>query len=1164
MKWTKGQQEAIELRNKNMLVAAAAGSGKTAVLVERIKQLIICDKISINEMLVVTFTNAAASEMKEKIIHAITKEIGKNTEDLIFLRKQLNVIYKANISTFHAFALEVIRRYFYMIHVEPNFKICDEAENIILKTEAMEELFDHFFESGDQGFIDFLNKYSASKNESKVKTIISSAYNLIQSIPDSFGWLNQNIEALQSSKEEFLDSHVAKEIKNTIKKNLRIAVKSFERAEELILEEGLPILAGKAKADVEQLIQISEGIEGKSLETILDEISSVQFQRFNISKEEKEGYEGIKEKIEKIRSKGKSFIGSIKENYAVRGLDEYINDLQMTYEDNKYLQLLILEYHKLFKLKKEEKNLIDFNDIEHFALDILKNEEVADEYRSKFKHIFVDEYQDSNLLQDTLISRIKRDNNLFMVGDVKQSIYKFRLAEPEIFMEKYEKYKKQSNGRDAKIDLNQNFRSKGTIINAVNDIFSNIMDQYDSDAALYKGLEYAGKLDYPVELHVIDEQTRGNVEVDDSVLELKMAELEAHNAVKLIKREIGREIFDVKQNKIRRITMRDIVVLLRATKNYADKFYQVFTEENIPAHVDDSEGYFDTIEVEIVLNLLRIIDNKRQDIPLISLLHSSIMDFSIAELAEIRGGNKKGTFFDTFLSYGQNGENEILSNKADAAMKKIQEWQELSKFVPLDDLIWKLIRETGYYNYVAALPSGIQRQANLRLLIDKAIKFQSGSLKGLYGFITYIDAIKARSVRTGQVSLVGENDDVVRIMTIHKSKGLEFPVVLVAGLGKQFNQSRDTSYLDIHKDLGITLSYIDKERKYFRKTLLQNVIKEKNKSLDMDEEIRILYVAFTRAMDKLILLGTVKDLSGALEKYELTEKGDTSTARCYLDMIMPAARGSDVKISFHNRDEIVPLNSEKNVNKNLVSELLKGNENLKKDDLLTSQINRMLSYQYGFMRATNQKSKLSVTEINRGLKKTDTYRENLRLPVFETGRRDFNSAEKGTIMHDFMMHLDFKEAYKALLVSKEEITSFLNKRLDSLVDAKCFTEEERKVIHTEKIIAFFQSKIGTRASQAGEIYKEAPFSIIKELEGEQVIVQGIIDCYFREKDNYILIDYKTTYISDIGDMEELEQIKILYREQIRIYQEAIEISRGIKVKESYLYLFGADIEMSVS
>lgn len=1164
MKWTKGQQEAINLRNKNMLVAAAAGSGKTAVLVERIKQLIICDKTSISEMLVVTFTNAAASEMKEKIIRAITKEIGNNSEDPIFLRKQLNIIYKANISTFHSFALEVIRRYFYMIHIEPNFKICDQAEIIILKAEAMEELFNHFFESGDQGFIDFLNKYSGSKNESKVKTIIDSAYNMIQSIPDSLAWLNQNIEALQRSKEEFLESQIAEEIKRNIKKNILMSLKIFEMAEELILNAGLPILACKAKADVEQLIYITEEIDDMSLEKLVDQISSIQFQRFNVSKEEKEGYEEIKEKVEKIRGKGKSFIGSLKENYAVRSLDEYIDDLQTTYEDCRYLQLLIIEYHKLFKMKKEEKNLIDFNDIEHFALDILKNEEVAEEYRSKFKHIFVDEYQDSNLLQDTLISMIKRENNLFMVGDVKQSIYKFRLAEPEIFMEKYERYKHQGNDKDKKIDLNQNFRSKGMIIQAVNDIFSYIMDKYDTDASLYKGLEYKGEHDYKVELHVIDEHAKDDMEIDDSILELKMADLEAHNAVKIIKGEIGREIFDVKQNKIRKITMRDIVVLLRATKNYADKFYQVFTEENIPAHVDDSEGYFDTIEIEIVLNLLRIIDNKRQDIPLISLLHSSIMDFSIKELAEIRGENKKGTFYDATLSYVQSGENNALSNKVKISMEKIREWQELSKFMPLDDLIWKLLRETGYYNYVAALPNGIQRQANLRLLIDKAIKFQTGSLKGLYGFISYIDAMKARSVRTGQVSLVGENDDVVRIMTIHKSKGLEFPVVLVAGLGKQFNQSKDTSYLDIHKDLGITLSYVDKERKYFRKTILQNVIKEKNKSNNMDEEIRILYVAFTRAMDKLIMLGTVKNLGDALEKYELIEKGDTLTTRCYLDMIMPAAKASDVKIYFHSRDEIVPLNSEKNIYKNPVFELLNGERNVEKDDLLASEIDKRLNYQYEFQRAINQKSKLSVSEINRQQKNIELYAENLRLPLFETGIRDFNSAEKGTIVHDFMMHLNFKEAYGALLVSKGEFTKFLDKILDDLVEEKIFTEQEKKVIQHEKIIKFFQSKIGSRASLAEEIYKETPFSIIKEIEGEEVIVQGIIDCYFRENDNYILIDYKTNYISDIGDAAELERIKTLYQKQLRIYREAIEVSKGIKVKECYLYLFGADIEISVS
>lgn len=1164
MKWTNCQQEAITFRDKNMLVAAAAGSGKTAVLVERIKQLVICDKVSINEMLVVTFTNAAASEMKEKIVAALTKEIENNPDESAFLRKQLNGIYKANISTFHSFALEIIRRYFYIINIEPNFKICDEAENVILKTESMEELFDNLFQSGDQGFINFLNKYAASKNENNVKVLINSLYTMIKSIPDSFGWLEDNMASLSMSKEEFLKGKVAGEIEKTIRKNIEFSIKSFKRAEGLLLEEGLTSLAVKADMDITQLEEVLEGFETKGLEQILYQVSSLQFQRFTVTKEEKEGYETIKERVEQVRDKGKGFIKKIKETYTVRGLDDYIGDLQATWEDTKYLAFLTGEFHLIFKGKKQEKNLVDFNDIEHFALEILKSDPVAEEYRSKFKHIFVDEYQDSNLLQDYLISKIKRDNNLFMVGDVKQSIYKFRLAEPEIFMEKYEKYRKIGDGKDMKIDLNQNFRSKSSIINGVNDVFSRIMNQYDKEAALYKGVEYAGDLDYPVEIHIIDQQAGEQTEIDEEILALKMAELEAHHVVRLIKKEIGREIFDVKQNLVRKITNRDVVVLLRATKNYADKFYRIFTEEDIPAHVDDSEGYFDTIEIEVVLNLLRVIDNKRQDIPLISLLHSIMLGFSIEELAKIRGENKRGSFYEAFSGYGKTGEDRQLAEKTENARCKIEEWQEMSKFMPLEDLIWKLLRDTGYYNYAAALPAGVQRQANLRLLIDKAIKFQSGSLKGLYGFISYIDAIKARSVRTGQVSLVGENDDVVRIMTIHKSKGLEFPVVIVAGLGKQFNQSKDTSILDMHKDMGLSLSYLDNARKYYRKTILQNAIKEKNKALDLEEEIRILYVAFTRAMDKLILIGTIKDLGAAKEKYDLTEMGDTSTARCFLDMIMPAIKESEMEIIYHTRDEIMPINNERNSNRRVMMALLQGESTLEIDEMLSNEIDKRLAFTYGFMNGVNQKSKLSVTEINKGTKDAAKYRERLRAPVFETGKREFSGSEKGTIIHDFMMQLDFKKAYGALQNSKESFVGFFDKTIKELVEAKFFTEDETKVINPERIIRFFQSGIGIRAAKAEELHKEAAFSMIMEIGGEDVIVQGIIDCYFKENGEYVLIDYKTNTISDAGDPELLAELKEMYQEQIRLYEKAINVSRGIRVKESYLYLFGADIEMSVS
>jgi len=916
--------------------------------------------------------------------------------------------------------------------------------------------------------------------------------------------------------------------------------------------------------DVDLLSSVVEDFDGKGLEEILDEVSRIQFQRFTLVKEEKENFELIKDKVDKIREKGKAFVKKIKDLYTIRSLDDYVNELQMTWQDSKTMEFLILEYHKLFMAKKQEKNLLDFNDIEHFALEILKNKEVAEEYRNKFKHIFVDEYQDSNLLQDTLIASIKRENNLFMVGDVKQSIYKFRLAEPEIFMDKYEKYKGCTNSRDAKIDLNQNFRSKRDIIHGVNHIFSGIMEKYDEDAALYQGVSYNGALDYPVELHIVDEMIPEGMEITDEILELKMAELEAHNAASIIREQIGQEIFDVKQNRVRPITNRDIVVLLRATKNYADKFHRIFTQENIPAHVDDSEGYFDTIEIEIVLNLLRVIDNKRQDVPFISLLHSPIFDFSIEDLAKIRGENKRGTFFDAFLAYRGQGKDQGLARKAGATILKIEEWQELSRFMPLDDLIWKLLKETGYYNYAGALPGGGQRQANLRLLVDKSIAFQRGSLKGLYGFVGYIDAIKARSIRTGQISLVGENDDVVRIMTIHKSKGLEFPVVLVAGLGKQFNQTKDTAYLDIHKDLGISISCMENTGRSFKKTILQNAIKEKNRGLDVEEEIRILYVAFTRAMDKLILLGTVKNLPAAIEKYDLIEKGDTKGAKCFLDMIAPAASGSDIRIQYHNREEILPLNSENNINRQRVMDLLKGTGDSFESPPVAELIRKKLDYTYEFAGAIDQKAKLSVTEINRGSSSGDHYRNPLGIPSFELGKREFSAAEKGTIVHDFMMQLDFKKSAEKLEISQNALIDYVKDRLEQLIQAKCFTEEETKAVNPEKIARFFQSPIGVRASRAEELYKEAPFSILKKIGEEEVIVQGIIDCYFREKEEYILIDYKTNHIIDSGDPSELNKIKDLYKEQIHLYEEAIALSRGMGVKESYLYLFGADIEMSVS
>lgn len=1162
MNWTNKQEEAISTRGKNMLVAAAAGSGKTAVLVERIKQLIISEKTGINEMLVVTFTNAAAAEMKEKIVSAITAEIEKNNEDADFLLNQLNNIYKSNISTFHSFALEIIRRYFYIINIEPNFKICDDAENIILKTEAMDELFDSLFESDNQDFINFLNKYSSSKNEKNVKDMIEKAYGTIRSIPESFLWLQEKVELLKQNPEEFLQGLVAMEIMDTIVKNLKMAVKSFNMVEEFLLEEGLENLAEKARQDVEQIQNVLDQTQSCDLKTTIILVSEIKYQRFNLKKEEKDYYEEIKPKVEKIRDRGKGYIKKIKEAYGVRSLDEYVEEINMTYGDCRYFCLLIEEYHKRYMDKKEEKNLVDFNDIEHMAIEILKTDSVANEYREKFKHIFIDEYQDSNLLQEALIGKIKRENNLFMVGDVKQSIYKFRLAEPEIFMTKYEKYKSEQSDYNLKIDLNQNFRSKGNIINGVNLIFSSIMNRYDQDAALYQGVAYEGAYDYPIDLHVIDEQTDSE-EVEKEILDMKMAEIEAYNAVKLIKQELKKEIFDVKLNKVRDIKKRDIVILLRATRNYADKFHKILTEENLPCHLDDSEGYFDTIEIEIILNLLRVIDNKRQDLPLLSILHSPIMDFSIEELSTIRSEYKKGSYFDAFERYGNEKSENPLSGKILKTIRKIENWQQTSKFIPLDDFIWQLLTETGYYNYAAAMPSGVQRQANLRLLIDKAVKFQKGSIKGLYGFISYIDYIKAKSVRTGQISLVGENDDVIRIMTIHKSKGLEFPIVLVAGLGRQFNLNKDTTHLDIHKDFGISISNVEVNRKYYSKTLLQNAIRDKNKSLDLEEEIRILYVAFTRAMDHLILLGTLKNLKDSFEKYELVEGGDISNARSFLDMILPSIEGTKIKAVFHNKGEIEPLNSDKNLNKAIVKNIFETKiEKPDNSDNLT-EVYRKLGYSYLFPEAVNQKSKISVSEINKKTSSADSYNNKYSKPRNNNSDGNFTAAEKGTITHNFMRRLDFAKAYNVILEDKKRIEEYLENQLEELVNTNYLTKEERNTININKVIAFLNSPIGKRAAKAKEIHKEAPFSMLIPVNDEEIIVQGIIDCYFKENEEYVLIDYKTNYIFDEDYKDDFRRIKEIYNNQVKIYCEAVEASKGIKVKEAYLYLFEKALEIEM-
>ena len=861
-----------------------------------------------------------------------------------------------------------------------------------------------------------------------------------------------------------------------------------------------------------------------------------------------------------------------------------------------------MEFDRLYKEKKRAKGLIDFNDIEHYALDILSREDAAAEYRNKFEFIFIDEYQDSNIVQETLINKIKKDNNLFMVGDVKQSIYKFRLAEPEIFIGKYEAFKACENGKNIKLDLNRNFRSKGNIIASVNDIFHQIMSkdlagmEYDDAAALYQGTSYEGELDYPVELHLIDEKQVDDLSVDDEIREMKKAEMEAYAAAQIIKEAKGRLIFDAKKGLERPLENSDIVILLRGVKGYADIYYEALMKVGIPAFVDTSDGYFDTLEIEVFLNLLRIIDNRQQDLPLLSILRSPIFGFSVEELILIRLKNKIGSYHQVFREWAEQDQadekpsveidqlveddqfaaddHRRLIEKCRRALDRIERWKRQAPIMPLEDFLWMLIRETGYYEYIGGVPGGSQRQANLRALIDKAVQFQSSQMKGLFRFINYIEAIKKRKVPMGQVKLLGENDDVVRIMTIHKSKGLEFPMVLVGGLGKRFNRQSDTYQVSLHKEIGMGLRLVDKENSCYKKTLIQTVIDQRKRRESLAEELRILYVAFTRAMDKLVLLGTVKDLDASMEAHAMKD-GDFTGAASYLDFLIPAMKHSSIRLYCADRRDISMKKEETVQQKDVIRRWIQ-EESRRKDfheegrAHLQAEIERRMSYQYKHRNALKLKSKFTVSELSRlgeafggheqehreftAVKVTPS----LETPKFTREKKRFTAAERGTILHKVMEHLDFHT-----MEESNKANETIRAKVADLVHREILTEEEGEAVPASRITGFFASEIGKRACRAQKLYKEVSFNIMKDISGEKIIIQGTIDCYFEENGKYILLDYKSNYVRDEEDETDINRIAESYRTQLSLYKEALERIRKIRVEEAYLYLFSLGREIRI-
>lgn len=1253
-KWTDEQLLAIETRGQNLLVAAAAGSGKTAVLVERIIRIVTDSEnpVDIDKLLVVTFTNAAASEMRERIGDAISKRL-EETPDSKILQRQLALLNRSSITTIHSFCLDVIKNNFHLIDLDPGFRIGDETECNLIKQDILVELFDDKYDEEDKGFLNLVEAYCSNRDDEKLKDIILKLYNFSMSGPWPEKWLREKaLEFKIDSLEDLEKTSWYEVLKESLYLEFSNAKNDLEEAIEICKKDSeLEPYLLTLEPELDMVINIINSLN-LGLDKIYDAISVVKFDRIKAPKKGI-GDELDKEKIKALRDNAKGKVNKIKEEVFSVPLDEELNGIKKMYPIITSLTELVIEFSKRYTDKKREKTILDFNDLEHLCLKILtcydedgeiKPSLIAQKFRDKFDEVLVDEYQDSNSVQETIINMVSRkslDNpNVFMVGDVKQSIYRFRQAKPELFLEKYNSYLMDGKDKDRKIMLYKNFRSREEVINGVNFIFKLLMSEtvgeldYTADEALNLGANYEDVseenifLDFQenidieninvageIELHVLDKSGSIEEEKNDSSDEGNLKEEEDLTAVAIEARIIEKRIkelinpsdgkvfmvFDKNLNKYRRIKYKDIVILLRATKNWADTIVEELSFSGIPVYADTSAGYFQTIEIRTIMSLLHIIDNPMQDIYTIASMRSPIFSFTSEELADIRIVNKDNYFYLNVKDIAEGvydlNIDKALKEKCLYFIGKINEWREIALYMPIDEFIWHLYSDTSYYGYVGAMVNGVQRQANLRILFQRAKQYEQTSFKGLFNFINFINRLKKSSGDLGTAKILGENEDVVRIMSIHKSKGLEFPVVFLSGCGKQFNLMDSNDSLLFHEELGIGADCIDIEKRVKYKTLQKYAIKKKFELETLSEEMRILYVALTRAKEKLIITGASSNLQKDIDScYKAGEKSINKIApsevlkqKSYLKWIMTALvkhKDGEVlrqgknkfvnilddlskwKISFYNKSDLIVDKNEYNDDEEKDSILSIDYDNF----VIDEEVKRRLDFKYKYNEVCTIPSNISVSDIKKAEEEIFTSEtENLlkeekirKRPKFITEEKGLSNAEKGTIMHSVMQKID---------LDKISSINEIKQQINDMVKRELITEDEEKVINLFKIQKFFKSNLGKRMIKAYKenklICRELPFiteipvkKVQKELDyeifdNEKLRLQGIIDCFFEEDDGVVLLDYKTDYVEIGKESELLERYKV----QIDLYKETLEKITGKKVKESYLYLFGIDKEV---
>ncbi|WP_461205952.1 helicase-exonuclease AddAB subunit AddA [Clostridium sp. DL1XJH146] len=1253
VKWTEDQEAAINTRGCNLLVAAAAGSGKTAVLVERIITMITDEKnpVDIDKLLIVTFTNAAASEMKERIGRAINKKLVENPK-LTRLQRQLTLINKASITTIHSFCLQVIRNNFHLIEIDPNFRIGDSTETLLLQWEALDELFEELYteENITEEFKGLIEAYSRGKDDASLKNIVMDLYKFAIASPDPEEKLISMAEQFNVDENyDFGETDWAKVIlqdayfelcnmeNNYIKSvNLLNTCEDLQGYYEQYCNE-LNIIQ-----DVKKASEISwEKLINYYKEDIFERLKPVR----NVENKD------IQEKVKKLRNKVKDQYKAIGKIISLYQVNSDGKEFRKIYPLMNELSEIVIKFMLKYKEKKKDRGIIDFSDFEHYCLQILrdKNEDgeirpsqAAIALRERYEEILVDEYQDSNDVQEQIVNMIGRkdvetgvSNNIFMVGDVKQSIYRFREAKPELFLDKYSKYPHYKENKDdspqKKITLYKNFRSRKEILQGINFIFEQIMSQkvgelqYTDEEALNLGASFPefnddnGYVGGEIELHLIDRKDEEDIiseeviEAEDSILddeereELDNIQLEArlvaHRIKQLIHGDEGKKfkVYDKHINLYRDVEYKDIVILMRSVSRFAPVFVEEFRNLDIPAYSDTDAGYFETTEIKTMLALLKVIDNPRQDIPLIALLRSPIGLFNEEELVDIRYQDDNGVFYDALIKAASHAEEmndkKKLWVKCHDIVQRIKNWRKKAKHMSVDEFIWYLYKQTGYYGYVGSMAGGNQRQANLKILFQRASQYEKTSYKGLFNFISFINKLIDNKGDMGKAKVLGENDNVVRIMTIHKSKGLEFPIVILSSLGKQFNLMDLNKKILFHNEYGYGPEFVDIERRLSYSTIIKDAVKKKIKIETLSEEMRILYVALTRAKEKLILTGSLKDLDKAIEKWayavEIEEdklpEYEMLKSMNYLDWICPSLMrkkecelhklldNENMKL-FHNIEDTshwdIKMWKRNDIIENdyIIQEVKIEEKNslLEVDTKIQTEVDRRLSWKYKYIKASKMPTNITVTELKKMQNREDfiEYSQNLfkapliSKPKFLKEEEELTPAEKGTLMHLVMQKIDFLRGNNL-----EEIKEQINE----LKEKGFISEKEAQIISPNRILRFFNSNIGTRLVNSNEIYREVPFLTdlevseiysdlsLEEYKDEKILLQGVIDCYFIEDNKIVILDYKTDYVLE----NNTQLIVDRYKEQLNYYAKAVEKITGIEVKEKYLYLFSIDKEVLI-